>query len=93
MWYAFGLLLLQQHRLICYILQNNRTLNVPSTAVVSGNCSNKSSEMTLSWSESDKNNTMNTITFHIGKNETNFFVYQVAATVYYNKDGMLCHYV
>ncbi|XP_033177423.1 lysosome-associated membrane glycoprotein 1 [Bombus impatiens] len=67
-------------------LQNNRTLNVPSTAVVSGNCSNKSSEMTLSWSESDKNNTMNTITFHIGKNETNFFVYQVAATVYYNKD-------
>ncbi|XP_076475533.1 uncharacterized protein LOC117155798 isoform X1 [Bombus vancouverensis nearcticus] len=65
---------------------NNRTLNVPSTAVVSGNCGNKSSEMTLSWSESDKNNTMNTITFHIGKNETNFFVYQVAATVYYNKD-------
>ncbi|XP_043597022.1 uncharacterized protein LOC122574023 [Bombus pyrosoma] len=66
--------------------QNNRTLNVPSTAVVSGNCGNKSSEMTLSWSESGTNNTMNTITFHIGRNETNFYVYQVAATVYYDKD-------
>lgn len=49
--------------------------------------------MTLSWSESDKNNTMNTITFHIGRNETNFFVYKVTATVYYNSNGMLCHYV
>ena len=66
--------------------QNNRTLNVPSTAVVSGNCGNKSSEMTLSWSESEKNSTINTITFHIGRNETNFFVYQVAATVYYDKN-------
>ncbi|XP_068972126.1 uncharacterized protein [Bombus flavifrons] len=67
--------------------QNNRTLTVPPTAVVSGTCGIKSSEMTLSWSESDKNITMNTITFRIGRNETNFFVYQVAATVYYNKNN------
>ncbi|CAD1471442.1 unnamed protein product, partial [Heterotrigona itama] len=64
--------------------KDGQELHVPSNAVATGICKAKYSQMTLSWPSNT--NATNSITFHIGQNKTHFFVFQIAAAIYDDKN-------